>query len=159
MSLTTAPIAPLITSPPKPWRADCCITLEDLDAASEESWAIANRLAIGLMLGMMVMLISLSLYTEFIRVELHGLTSRADGGDIFFFKLLMFFGATPTIALLGWPIARNSWQALRNHRLSTDSLILLGSMSAYIISVYGLFTGGEVYFDTATLILLLVKRP
>ncbi len=154
-------IAPTSTSslnnnPPKNWRADCCITLEDLDAASEESWAIANRLAIGLLLGMMVMLISLSLYTEFIRVELQGLSNRADDNDIFFFKLLMFLAATPTVALLGWPIARNSWQALQKHRLSTDSLILLGSVSAYLMSVYGLINGGEVYFDTATLILLLV---
>ncbi len=146
----------LVDSQAKAWRADCCITLEDLDTASEESWAIANRLAVGLLLGMMVMLISLSLYTEFIRVELQGLTNRAGSSDIFFFKLLMFLAATPTVALLGWPIAKNSWRALQDHRLSTDSLILLGSVSAYAMSVYGLFTGGEVYFDTATLILLLV---
>ena len=150
------PTSSIVDSPAKPWRADCCVTLEDLDAASDESWAIANRLAIGLLLGMMVMLISLSLYTEFIWVELQGFNSRADDGDIFFFKLLMFLAATPTVIILGLPIARNSWAALLDRRLSTDSLILLGSLSAYIVSVYGLISGGEVYFDTATLILLLV---
>ncbi len=104
-----APTSPtnLNNSSPKSWRADCCITLEDLDAASEESWAIANRLAIGLLLGMMVMLISLMLYTEFIRVELQNFNTHVDSNDIFFFKLLMFMAATPTVVLLGWPIARN----------------------------------------------------
>lgn len=158
MSLMThTPAASLVDTPSKTaWRADCCLTLEDLDAASDESWAIANRLAIGLLLGMMVMLVSFSLYTEFIRVELQGFSHRADGNDIFFFKLLMFLAATPVVILLGWPIAKNSWQALKSRRISTDSLILLGSVAAYTISIYGLITGGEVYFDTATLILLLV---
>ncbi|MFN8456387.1 MAG: heavy metal translocating P-type ATPase [Anaerolineae bacterium] len=155
MSLTVA-ASPLVESPLKGWQADCCITIEDLDAASDESWAIANRLAVGVMLGMMVMLISLALYTEFVRVELLGLAQQVDSGDLFFFKLVMFLAATPTVALLGWPIARSSWRALHQRRLSSDSLILLGSVSAYVLSVYSLATGGEVYFDTATVILLLV---
>jgi len=154
--IANAAATPLAASQTKSWRADCCITLEDLDRAADENWAIANRLAIGLLLGMMVMLSSFFLYGEFIRVELQGLSNRIDGRDVFFLKLLMFLAATPTVALLGWPIARNTWYGLRNRRLSTDSLILLGSFSAYIMSVYGLVTGGEVYFDTATLILLLV---
>lgn len=154
--IAEAPASPRIDAGAKTWRADCCLTLDDLDAASDESWAIANRLAIGLLLGMMVMLVSFTLYTEFVRVELLGLDARADDGSIFFFKLLMFLAATPTVALLGWPIARNSWRALRQRRLSADSLIFLGSLSAYVVSVYSLFGGGEVYFDTATLILLLV---
>ncbi len=154
--IANTPTTPAVDAPSTSWRAGCCLTLEELDAASDESWAIANRLAIGLLLGMMVMLISLSLYSEFIRVEVQGLSSRVDRGDLFFFKLLMFLAATPTVALLGWPIARQAGRGLRERRLSTDSLILLGSLSAYLISVHGLVSGGEVYFDTATLILLLV---
>ena len=154
--ITNTPSTTIAQSPAKSWRADCCITLEDLEAATDEHWAIANRLAIGLLLGMMIMLISFSLYHEFIRVEWQGLGQRIDNQDFFFFKLLMFLAATPMVALLGWPIAKSTWRGLHQRRLSTDSLILLGSLSAYAISVYGLFTGGEVYFDTATLILLLV---
>ena len=67
--------------------------------------------------------------------------------------------ATPVQALLGWPFYRNSYNALvNNHRANMDVLIALGSSTAYLYSVAVLagLVAGEVYFDTAALILVFI---
>lgn len=67
--------------------------------------------------------------------------------------------ATPVQALLGWPFYRNSYNALvNNRRANMDVLIALGSSTAYVYSVAVLagLVAGEVYFDTAALILVFI---
>ncbi|CCQ33489.1 Molybdenum-binding protein [Halorhabdus tiamatea SARL4B] len=67
--------------------------------------------------------------------------------------------ATPVQALLGWPFYRNSYNALvNNRRANMDVLIALGSSTAYVYSVAVLsgLIAGEVYFDTAALILVFI---
>ncbi|WP_049941267.1 heavy metal translocating P-type ATPase [Halorhabdus utahensis] len=67
--------------------------------------------------------------------------------------------ATPVQALLGWPFYKNSYNALvNNRRANMDVLIALGSSTAYLYSVAVLsgLIAGEVYFDTAALILVFI---
>jgi Cu+-exporting ATPase len=70
-----------------------------------------------------------------------------------------FLLATPVQAILGWPFYRNSYKALvKNGRANMDVLIALGSSTAYLYSVAVLsgVIAGDVYFDTAALILVFI---
>jgi len=67
--------------------------------------------------------------------------------------------ATPVQLVLGWPFYRNSSVAIaKNGRANMDVLIALGSTTAYVYSVAVLagLVAGDVYFDTAALILLFI---
>jgi len=70
-----------------------------------------------------------------------------------------FLLATPVQAILGWPFYRNSYKAIvKNGRANMDVLIALGSSTAYLYSVAVLsgVIAGDVYFDTAALILVFI---
>ena len=70
-----------------------------------------------------------------------------------------FLLATPVQAILGWPFYRNSYKAIvKNGRANMDVLIALGSSTAYLYSVAVLsgLIAGDVYFDTAALILVFI---
>jgi heavy metal translocating P-type ATPase len=56
----------------------------------------------------------------------------------------------------GWPFLRTA--ALRARRLEAnmDSLIALGTLAAFGFSVWRVFAGGDLYFDTAALIIAFV---
>ncbi len=67
--------------------------------------------------------------------------------------------ATPIQAVLGWPFYKNSYTALvKNGRANMDVLIALGSSTAYLYSVAVLSSviAGDLYFDTAALILVFI---
>jgi len=63
---------------------------------------------------------------------------------------------TPVVFYSGFPFIRGAWLSLYNRQPNMDLLIALGSLSAYFYSLYALFTGGEVYFDTAAMIITLI---
>jgi Cu+-exporting ATPase len=88
------------------------------------------------------------------------------GGEIFpetvfgvRFSWVGFLLATPVQAVLGWPFYKNSYKAIvTNGRANMDVLIALGSSTAYVYSVVVLsgLIAGDVYFDTAALILVFI---
>lgn len=78
------------------------------------------------------------------------------GVSIGWFELLL---ATPIQAVLGWPFYKNSYNSLiNNRRANMDVLIALGSTTAYAYSILVLsnLIAGDVYFDTAALILVFI---
>ena len=62
----------------------------------------------------------------------------------------------PVLAYSGWPLFRNTFSGLKRFRFNMDSLIVLGAGAAFGYSVYSLAGGGEVYFDTAAMIVTLI---
>jgi Cu2+-exporting ATPase len=66
----------------------------------------------------------------------------------------------PVYLYAGWPFLRSTARGLRRLRFDMDSLVAIGSGAALATSLWGMFTGGEVYFDTAAMIptLVLVGR-
>ena len=59
--------------------------------------------------------------------------------------------------LLGIPILKNSFSRHNWLNFNTDTLIAIGVFSAYFLSVYSVFTNKpSIYFETATMILVLV---
>jgi Cu2+-exporting ATPase/Cu+-exporting ATPase len=71
-------------------------------------------------------------------------------------KYLLFFFSIPIMLVLGIPIAKSSLDSLRAREVGTEALILIGAVAAFAISVKSTLAGvGEVYFETATMILTL----
>ncbi|MBS4727958.1 copper-translocating P-type ATPase [Mycobacterium sp. SM1] len=64
------------------------------------------------------------------------------------------FAATiPVQFVAGWPFLRGAAQRARALSANMDTLITLGTLTAFSYSTYGLFVGGPLFFDTAALII------
>jgi Cu2+-exporting ATPase len=62
----------------------------------------------------------------------------------------------PVLLYSGRRLIANTIAGLPRGQFTTDSLVTIGAGSALAYSVYSMFTGGEVYFDTAAMIITLV---
>jgi len=66
----------------------------------------------------------------------------------------MFAVATPVQFWVAWPFLHEAAKRARYGTANMDTLIAIGTLSAYAFSVYQLLTGGEeLYFETAVLII------
>ena len=63
---------------------------------------------------------------------------------------------TPVVFFSGSSFLSGAWRSLRNRTPDMDLLIALGVLAAYGYSLVALLRGGEVYFDTAAMIVTLV---
>ena len=80
-----------------------------------------------------------------------------DAPEIRSVQYLAWLLATPVLFFGGSTFLRGAWRALRARTATMDTLVALGTLSAYGYSVY--FTvsgGGEVYFDSVTMITVFV---
>jgi cation-transporting ATPase V len=64
--------------------------------------------------------------------------------------------AAPVQFVAGWPFIRTAAERARNLSANMDSLIALGTLAAFFYSSYELFAGGDLYFDTAALIIAFI---
>ncbi len=64
--------------------------------------------------------------------------------------------ATPVVFYAGSSFLVGAWRSLRNRAPGMDLLIALGVLAAYGYSLVALVRGGEVYFDSAAMIVTLV---
>lgn len=128
----------------------CCLSFQFRHGAAEEPaaalWLV--RLGVGAFLAMNIMLFSLLQYAD------------AFSGDDAWLQApvhwLQWALATPMLLLLGGPFFDAAWRALRAGRLVTDTLVSIGVLGAYGYSVWQMLRGSPlVYFDTATMVLLL----
>jgi P-type Cu2+ transporter len=71
-------------------------------------------------------------------------------------QLLSLLVTTPVIFYSGWPFLRGGWRGLVNRAPSMDLLIAVGALSSYGYSIYATMTGGEVYYETAAMIVTLI---
>ncbi|HEY0635322.1 MAG TPA: heavy metal translocating P-type ATPase, partial [Gammaproteobacteria bacterium] len=127
----------------------CCLAYQVEHGANEEPEAAALliRLGVGGFLAMNIMLLSLLLYAD---------AFAASPELARYVPWLLWLLATPLLLMLGGPFLRGAWQALRKSRLGTDALITLAALAAYGYSAGQVLRGTpHVYFDTATMVLLL----
>jgi heavy metal translocating P-type ATPase len=64
--------------------------------------------------------------------------------------------ATPLVWFYGWQFHRASWKQILGRSPAMDLLISIGTISAWVYSVVALFTGGEVFFEIAGVIITLI---
>ncbi|GJM23052.1 MAG: copper-translocating P-type ATPase [Planctomycetota bacterium] len=94
---------------------------------------------------------------------LHSIDLHADGNEhglvqlVSLGRVALALLALPVLALLVPPLAGGAWLDLRSGRVRMDGLIVLAVSAAYLLSSVNAWRGaGEVYFDTATMVLVLV---
>ena len=97
---------------------------------------------------MQLMIYSAALYA--------GYFQGMDDNIRFFFKFLSWFLATPVILYSGLPFFKNSLNALKHGHFTMDSLVAIGSGSAYLYSIAAIFLNEETYFDTSATIITLI---
>ncbi|MGH2953331.1 MAG: heavy metal translocating P-type ATPase [Solirubrobacterales bacterium] len=64
--------------------------------------------------------------------------------------------AAPVQFLCGWPILRSGAERARHRSANMDTLIALGTLTAFTYSTYELLAGGDLYFETAALLMAFI---
>jgi Cu+-exporting ATPase len=57
---------------------------------------------------------------------------------------------------IGSEFYKATWSGIKNFTTSMDTLVVVGTSAAYFYSVYAMFFGGHIYFDTAAVIITLI---
>ncbi len=72
---------------------------------------------------------------------------------------LMFILATPVQFIVGWGFYKGAYKSLKNRSANMDVLIAMGSSAAYFYSIPVMlgFLKGHVYFETAAVIITLIR--
>lgn len=60
---------------------------------------------------------------------------------------------TPVQFWAAWPFLASAWANLKHRATNMDTLVALGTLTAYFFSIYALFTHGHIYFETAGVII------
>jgi Cu2+-exporting ATPase len=97
---------------------------------------------------MQLMLYSVALYAGYFQ----GIGERTR----LIFQLISLSLATPILFYSGMPFIRGSARGLKSLSFNMDVLIVTGAGSSYFSSIYQIFSGGEVYFDTSAMIITLI---
>jgi Cu2+-exporting ATPase len=97
---------------------------------------------------MQLMLFSIALYAGYFQ----GIDEKTKT----VFHMISLALTTPVLFYSGWPLIKGSVRGLKNLTFNMDVLIVAGSLSAYGYSLLQMLTNGEVYFDTAAMIITLI---
>ncbi len=132
----------------------CYLINKTTGLRGEEGNAVAflGKFGFGYFLAMLVFMLSTYLYGAHMTPD--DPQAKAFTNII---KYIILILATPVMILLGIPILKNSFSRHNWLNFNTDTLIAIGAFSAYFLSVYSVLTGkSAIYFETATMILVLV---
>jgi Cu2+-exporting ATPase len=128
---------------PRPYRP-----AETALARRAEGRDLLVRFGTAAFLSAQLMVYSMALYAGYFQ-GIDAATKRSFGA----ISMLL---TAPVLLYAGGPLLRGAAAGLRRGRFTMDALVVLGSWSAFLTGVWGLLRGGEVYFDTAAMIVTLV---
>lgn len=78
--------------------------------------------------------------------------------EIQYMEYILFLLATPVQFIVGWTFYRGAISALKNNSANMDTLITVGTLSAYFLSLYNIFFNLDAgqYFEVSTILITLV---
>ncbi len=119
------------------------------EEGTREKRAEFIRFVISALLSMNVMMLSFALYSGFF--------SELTRDSVFKLSWPLFFMATVVLFYGGHDIFKKALAGFTSAAASMETLIAVGSISAYTYSVYNLLTANiHLYFDTASMLITLV---
>lgn len=108
-----------------------------------------SRLLVGIFTTMNIMWIAIAQYGGYftgMKTDIKNLLNFAE-----------FILATPTLFYTGSIYFKGAYYGIKNRFVNMDLLVATGASSAYIFSIFSMFSGhGEVYFDSVTMIVTFV---
>lgn len=63
---------------------------------------------------------------------------------------------TGVMAISAWPFIRTGWEAFKNHNANMDTLVAIGTSTAYAYSVYAMFSNEPVFFEVAAIVITFI---
>jgi len=129
------------------------------DAEDAEAKARQTEIEHQSMLLFVGALFTIPLFLYSMAIDFGLIQSAADHGSSNTARYIMWFLATPVQFYVGWQYYVGAFKALRNRSANMDVLIAMGSSAAYFYSIpvaLGLLHG-HVYFETAAVIITLIK--
>ncbi|MBZ4219121.1 MAG: heavy metal translocating P-type ATPase [Chlorobium sp.] len=120
----------------------------DADIFAHEKQELLLRFGTAGFFSMQLMLFTAALYAGFFE----GMEDRYRLA----FQLISWALATPVVFYAGYPFLSSAFRSLRRLTLNMDVLVALGSLSAYGYSIAMIILGGEVFFDTASMIITFI---
>ncbi|MDD2853194.1 MAG: heavy metal translocating P-type ATPase metal-binding domain-containing protein [Desulfuromonadaceae bacterium] len=128
---------------PRPYSAD----QSEKDAKRERD-DLLLRFGTALFLTMQLMAYSYALYA--------GYFQGIDGAMKQLLQYVSLLVTTPVVFYSGWPFLAGAWRSIKTAAPGMDLLIALGALSAWLYSVWALFTGQETYFESAAMIVTFI---
>ena len=124
-------------------------------AEGQARWMLA-RLGLGIFFTMNVSVFTLVLWSQDVYAQPDELDSFAVTLWSLFRHLGLLF-SLPVLFLLGGPILESVLQSARRKAITTDWLILLGVVAAFVYSAFTTFRGeGHVYYEVGCIVLVMV---
>ncbi|MDP9022409.1 MAG: heavy metal translocating P-type ATPase [Actinomycetota bacterium] len=109
---------------------------EDVEAAAQRAWL--RRVLVGLPLALAVAAIAMY--------------RTIAGVDAAWMHWTEFALTTPVQFWVAWPFLREASKRARHLTANMDTLIAIGTLSAYFYSTVALFVGGDLYFEVSAII-------
>ncbi len=128
---------------PKPYSESA-----QLAARNAEARDMLVRLGTAGFVSSQIMIYSIALYA--------GYFQGIDSSTRFILEIIAMLLTIPVIFYSGGPFIKSTINGLKHLRFNMDSLIVIGTGSAFVYSIYAMFRGMEVYFDTSVMIVTLI---
>lgn len=68
----------------------------------------------------------------------------------------MFLLATAVMAVSAGPFIQSAWAAFRHHHANMDTLVAIGTITAYLYSFYAMLAGKAVFFESAAFVVTFI---
>ena len=72
------------------------------------------------------------------------------------YNWIAFITTTIIMAISAAPYWNSAWSAFKHHNANMNTLVAVGTSVAYFYSIFAMFTGREVYFETAAYVTVFV---
>jgi Cu2+-exporting ATPase len=118
------------------------------ESRDREKRDLLVRFGTAFFLTMQLMAYSFALYAGY----LQGMSPRMKG----VMQLFSLVVTLPVVFYSGWPFLLGAWRGLQNRSAGMDLLIATGALSSLLYSIHATLTGGEVYYETAAMIVTLI---
>ncbi|WP_203640293.1 copper-translocating P-type ATPase [Levilactobacillus andaensis] len=68
----------------------------------------------------------------------------------------MFFLTTAVMGVSAGPFIQSAWAAFRHHHANMDTLVAIGTATAYLYSFYAMLTGKAVFYESAAFVVTFI---
>lgn len=138
----------------------CCFGCRFADAIMRERddettsrWTL-TRLGLSVFFAMNVMVFTMARWSN----DVYGADAGAFSTSLHeLFRYLCLLFTLPVMGMLGAPLCNHAWQGLKQRQLTSELLIVVGVLAAFVFSTVSVFRGtGHTYFEVACMVLVLV---